>query len=198
MIPRVSVPDELREVALGQAGAMSRGQILGFGISDDVIHRLVRSGAWRRLAHGIYADAPDTWQQRVWAGLLIAGEDAVVGLRAAARLWNLPLDKPRHQPEDSPVEIYVGRTHRALTSTSQWRFIRADRVGQSNPPRTSIAQTIVDLAQTLSGDQLASLVGQSVSQRRVSADEILACLDAMGRHKQRTLLAGIVSDAKDG
>jgi len=181
-----------------QAGAVSRQQILRYGVSDDVTGRLVSSGQWRRLALGIYAMGADTWIQRVWAGLLIGGKHAVVGLKAAAKLWNLPIDKGRWERDDPPIEIFVGRNHGVINSTDWWRFVRADREGQSVPRRTSIAQTIVDLSQTMTGDQMASLVGQAVSHHRVSPNDIRAVLNTTARHKQRTLLADIVSDTADG
>ena len=177
---------------------MSRRQILGYGVSDEVIGRLVRSGQWQRLAQGIYALEPDSWMQRVWAGLLIGGDRAVVGLRAAAKLWNLPYERGRYEPDDPPIEIYVGETHHVLPSNDKWRFIRSSRSGQLTPRRTSIAQTIVDLARTMTGDQMASLVGQSVGRHRVTPREIQSALKQTGHHPHRTLLAGVVSDTGDG
>ena len=198
MIPRMTIPDQVIEQSRGQGGVMSRKQILSCGVSDDVIGRLVRSGRWQRLAQGIYALEPDSWMQRVWAGLLIGGDRAVVGLRAAAKLWNLPYEKGRYEPDNPPIEIYVGETHHVLPSNDKWRFIRSSRSGQLTPRRTSIAQTIVDLARTMTGDQMASLVGQSVGRHRVTPREIQSALKQTGHHPHRTLLAGVVSDTADG
>jgi len=194
----MSVPDRLIGISRGQSGVVSRKQILSCGMSDDVVGRLVRSGQWRRLAQGIYALTPDTWIQRVWAGLLIGGDRAVVGMKAAARLWNLPYDTGRYEPDDLPVEIFVGTSRRFLPSNERWRFIRGDRTGQLVPPRTSIAQTIVDMARTMTGDQMASLVGQSVGRHRVAPQDIQSVLQESERYPRRTLLAGIVSDTADG
>ena len=220
MKSRVEVPEGLVEVAARQQGVVSRGQIVGWGVSDEVLGRLVRSGQWRRLATGVYAINAETWLQWVHAGLLVAGGTAVVGLRAAAQLWGLPIEqsrrryqrdeRPRGGPArpattatngpaagivDRPIEIFVGRGHRAPATVGPWQFIRADRVGESSPPRTSIAQTIVDLAETMSGDELASLVGQSL--RRVRPAEVRETL-ARTRHRQRKLLTEVLADAEGG
>ena len=194
----MNIPDRVIEQSREQGGVVTRKQILSCGVSDDVIGRFVRSGQWRRVAQGIYALEPDSWVQRVWAGLLIGGDRAVVGMKAAARLWNLPYDKGRYEPDDPPIEIFVGTARRCLPSNDRWRFIHADRVGQLTPPRTSIAQTIVDMARGMTGDQMASLVGQSVSRHRVTPREIQSVLKKTERYPRRTLLSGIVSDTADG
>lgn len=194
----MNIPEKVVELSQIQGGAISRKQFISCGVSDDVVSRLVRSGQWRRLAQGVYAMTPDSWIQRVWAGLLIGGDRAVVGLRAAAKLWNLPYDKGRYEPEDPPIEIYVEETHHVLPVNDKWRFIRSSRVGHLAPRRTSIAQTIVDMARTMTGDQMASLVGQSVNRHRVTPQEIQSVLKQTQRHPHRTLLSGIVSDTADG
>jgi very-short-patch-repair endonuclease len=196
MIPTTTVPDTLTKLATAQAGAISRDQVLRCGLSDRVIARLVRTATWRRLAQGVYATLPDSWEQRVWAGLLIGGPHAVIGGRAAARLWNIRLDSPRRDQPEPPIDVYIGHAHRQMESTPTWRFIRADRVGQQTPPRTSIAQTIVDLAQTMTADELASLLGQC--RRRVNLRDITTALAQTSRHRQRALLADILTDADDG
>ena len=197
MKQRVEVPEGLVGVARRQQGCLTRRQILGYGVSDEVLGRLVRSGQWRRLATGVYAITGETWLQWVHAGLLVAGGTAVVGLRAAAQLWGLSVEhRPKyHRPSRELIEIYVGREHRTPASVGLWKFIRADRTGEASPPRTSIAQTIVDLAETMNGDELASLVGQSL--RRVRPAEVRAVL-AQSRHRQRKLLTEVLADAEGG
>ena len=234
MIPRMAVPEELAGVASRQAGVVSREQVRRVGVSDKVIERLVRSGQWRRLVSGVYAVSAESWEQWVWAGVLVGGGTSVVGLRAAAQLWGLatPTDRrsatggtakaattgvakataemtgegkataraatggvanPGAPTTWEPIEIYIGRDRRTPTVAGPWQFIRADRVGEGDPPRTSVAQTIVDLAATLNADQLASLVGQSL--RRVRPSEVRAVLDQTRHHKQRRLLSEVLDDA---
>jgi very-short-patch-repair endonuclease len=196
--PTVQVPPGLQRVAGRRAGVVSRQDALGAGLSDQVVARLVGSGRWRRLAAGVYATTPDSWEQRVWAGLVLGGDSSVAGLGTAARLWNLPVDRRRRAPAEPPVEIFIGQAAHRPESAGPWRFIRGDRVGQASPPRTSIAQTIVDLATVLTGDELAALVGQTISQRRVAPAQISTALAQATRHRQRALLAGIVADAAGG
>jgi hypothetical protein len=198
MIARVPVPEKLIQLAGEHGGVVGVGQAQDHGVSRHVVARLVASGAWRRLAQGVYALSPDSWQQRAWAGLLIGGDQAVLGLAAAAKVWQLPWEPPRRSLVDPPIEIFVGQAHRAPAADGPWRFIRADRGGQSSPARTSVAQTIVDLAEFASADQLAHLVSHGLSHRLTSAAELTAALARTGRHRQRDLLTAIVRDAAEG
>ena len=190
----MEIPQALIQRATKQSGVVSREQVVQSGLSDSVLKRLVRSGQWRRLSQGVYAIGPDSWMQSVWAGLMVGGTGAVVGLRAAAHLWNLPWNLS----EEPPIDIFVGSGHRTPQSKGPWRFIRADRQGVQTPSRTSIARTIVDLGETLSGDDLATLAGQCVARRRVTSQEVLSVLDGVQRHPQRALLRDVLAQAGEG
>jgi len=197
VIPRATVPTELTSLARVQGGAIARAQVHAAGLTDEVVGRLLRTGTWRRLAPGVYGLGPDTWLQRVWAGLLLGGPDAVAGGLAAARLSHLPLDDPAGA-EAAPIDVYVGRSHAAPVSDGRWRFFRADRVGELVPRRTRPARTIVDLAEHATADQLAGLVGGAIQRHQVSARAILAELSALKRHRQRHLLMELVAAANQG
>ncbi|MCL2783863.1 MAG: DUF559 domain-containing protein [Propionibacteriaceae bacterium] len=198
VIPRCTIPVQLTRLAATREGVVTREEINRFGVSDDVIRRLVREGQWWRIAPGIIAISPDSWLQRVWAGLLIGGDGAVIGMNAAARLWNLSWTQSRNRTAELPIEVFVPRSCRTPAAREHWRFIRADRVGQLSPQRTSIAQTIVDLSAAMTADEMAALVGQCVGQRRVMPTEVLEALRQTPRHPQQKVLTSIVSDCGAG
>src|SRR5687767_13903575 len=52
-----------------------------FGLSRNVLDRLLRADSWRRLAVGIYLTAPvdPSWAALSWAGVLIGGDRARLG-----------------------------------------------------------------------------------------------------------------------
>ena len=73
-----------------QAGVLSRDQLLRSGLSHRVIDRLLADGRLARFERGIYTrGGPLTWLGRAWAGVLIGGDDAVLGGGAAAFLHEL-------------------------------------------------------------------------------------------------------------
>jgi len=81
---------ELRLLGLAQAqhGVLSRHQALGEGLSASAIDRRLAAGEWVRVFQGVYrlAGVQITWEQRVMAGCLAAGPDAVASHRSAATL----------------------------------------------------------------------------------------------------------------
>lgn len=83
--------------------------------ASDVLRRGIltpaqlRSGAWRRLFHGVYADAdlPDDHLLRCHGAALVVPPQAALTGRSAACLRGLPLGE-----KDEPVEVVVPRRHR--------------------------------------------------------------------------------------
>jgi predicted transcriptional regulator of viral defense system len=72
-------------------GIVTRDELLRMGLSPDQIKRRLRAGLLIRLHPGVYAvpGAPASFEQRVAAACLAAGEGAAVPHRSAARLWDL-------------------------------------------------------------------------------------------------------------
>jgi very-short-patch-repair endonuclease len=167
----------------GQAGVLSRQQVAGFGLSDTVISRLVGQGWWRPVTRGVYALAPDSFLQRAWAGVLVGGQWAVLGQLAAGSLHGLIPTEP------DQICVYTGADHQVTRSDPRWLFVRSDRLGVGEPARTRLAQTIIDLAALLDGDDLAGLVARALGSRRVSAQQVLNLLDDYPRLRHRALLA---------
>jgi predicted transcriptional regulator of viral defense system len=78
---RQDVSDRLLELAAMQAHVVTRDQALGHGLSRHSIGRLVESGAWRRLARGLFLTVPlePSWDSLAWAGVLLGGQFARLG-----------------------------------------------------------------------------------------------------------------------
>jgi hypothetical protein len=69
-------------LAGAQFGILTRAQCLGLGMTPDAIRWLLRSGRWRRVHHGVYAEHVGTleWHARVSAALLSCGDGAVASI----------------------------------------------------------------------------------------------------------------------
>src|SRR5204863_7233544 len=80
---------EIRRIAAGQMGLVSREQALTACLSPGQIARHVRTGRWQRVQPNVYrvAGAPVTWEQRILAAVLSAGPSAVASHLSAAALW---------------------------------------------------------------------------------------------------------------
>lgn len=190
MIPRMSLPPSLLSLAELQSGALSREQLLGYGVTDRVIVRLVSDERLTRISRGIYATHAGGWLQLAWAGVLIGGPSAVVGLQAAAHLSGLLPDAPRE------IAIFAATHHRQRDR--RWRFVEAQRRGWGDPPRTRIAQTVIDLSAELSDDAVVSLLAEAVGTGRIRASEVEGMLAGLPRHPKRALLTELLAEVRAG
>jgi hypothetical protein len=167
-----------------QCGVVTRAQVAGAGLSDDVVGRLVANQTWRVVTRGVYALQPDSFDQRAWAGVLIGGARAVVGEAAAAFLHGIVSVAPER------ITVLVGRDTPARRQDARWQFVRRDARGGGEPPRTGVAQTIIDLAGRLGPDELAPIVSRAINLRLAEAADITELLGGQPRARgRRTLLA---------
>ena len=183
----LELPKRFTEAVDRQCGAIGRSQWLAAGVSDAVVRRLVRNGDARRLGLGVVALTPESVMQNVWAGVLLGGEGAVVGGLAAAVLHGLlevelpfidvytPLDREDHGP---------------------WRFPRAPREGVCKPPMTTLEQTFVDVAGTVTDDQMIGMLARA--DRKLQTGKLLELMAQQTRLAGRDQLRNRIADFDDG
>lgn len=191
MIPRHRLDPRLLRLAAAQHQVVSREQARAFGVSDRVIDRLRAEGLWRPLARGVYCLGEVDWHALAWAGSLLGGDRAVLGLHAAGFLQELI---PR-APE--PIEVFIGSARR-VRQVGPWVFLRKDRLGSGSPTRTGPARTIVDLAETLDEDAVVALVTAGLSRGTTSVQQVMSVLDSCRRHRQRRLLTDLLGEVEEG
>ncbi len=155
-------------------GLVRRQQLLGAGISRDLIDNRVRAGWLRPLYRGVYAVGPVQSDEAPYlAAVLACGEGAVLGVRAAGFLWRMI----RHEPR-GPVDVFVPPPR-----CPRRPGIRAHRIQPFAPdevtrlraiPITTPARTLLDLAAELPMRELEQAIAlaernHSGTQRRLSA-----------------------------
>ena len=152
-------------LAGAQFGILTRAQCLGLGMTPDAIRWLLRSGRWRRVHHGVYAEHVGTleWHARVSAALLSCGDGAVASHRTAARLHGL-LD---HDPHD--IEVLIPANRRIIRpgpiavptlmaaprpfaaptriAVSTCVEVASRTASSSWPSRTTVEHTVLDMAE---------------------------------------------------
>src|SRR4051794_4476866 len=74
-----------------QHGVIARWQLLAFGMSDAAVRHRLATGRLHQLYRGVYAvGRRDVSRLGRWmAGILAAGEGAVLSHRSAAALWGI-------------------------------------------------------------------------------------------------------------
>lgn len=167
------------------------------GLPRRRLHWLLSSGEWQRTGRGLYyaGRGPQPWLSRAWGITLITGPDAVIGSVAAAHLHRLVRD----EPDQLTVFVSAGRKP----------ALRADAVVvRSRIPRrtqtvegllcTTVAETILDCAETMTGNELEALLGKAFQHRRCSQSALVRAMARRRTVAHRELLLAAVADAGEG
>ncbi|MGN6274934.1 MAG: DUF559 domain-containing protein [Solirubrobacterales bacterium] len=174
-------------LAARQHGVVSRAQLRGLGMSDDVMKGEIVAARLHRIFRGNYAlGHPNVNKQgRLRAATLACGAGTVISHRSAAALLGL-IDK-------GPVVIDViapGERGRRIDGVRFHRVRppRPDEVGTvSGIPCTSPARTLVDLAGVSGAWTLRSAFERAAQRRELDISAIEAAADP-GRRGVRSLL----------
>jgi hypothetical protein len=151
----------LAELAAQQHGRVAHRQLRAIGFSSSAIHRRVLAAQLLPVHLGVYAVGHRTrTAEAAWTGaVLAAGPGALLSHRSAAAAWDL------RRTSSGVVEVTVcSRSRRRLEGVTvhQTRRFHPEDVARVNEiPATSIARTLLDLAEALSPRQLIKAVEQA-------------------------------------
>ena len=185
---------ELLSLAAAQGGVLDVGQAERLGVGRHSRQRLLREGRWYRVAGPVLAVAPGppSWTGRAWTGILLGGTDARLAGLAAAHLHGLAA-------EPELVEVL---TSAQIRDRGSWTFrrdlggVRLRPVGE--PPRTDLADTVLDLCEGATPEQLVDWVTRAVQSRGLTPAGLQRRLDRRSRHGQRAMLTEVLDDVGTG
>lgn len=148
----MSVLDTLiARLAARQHGVVALWQLVALGVSTSGISRRVADGRLRRIHRGVYAIG-ELARRGYWtAAVLACGEGALLSFRDAAALWNL------RQCNRMAIDVTVAGTRRRRRSriTLHGGALHPDdRAELDGIPVTSVARTLLDLADVVSAEEL--------------------------------------------
>jgi predicted transcriptional regulator of viral defense system len=192
------IPAPVGAIARWQAGAISRRQLHAAGISDQIILERLRRQRWQQLYRGVYAvfSGPPTRDTWLWAAVLRAGDGAVLSYKTAAELHGL-IDTPAQ-----PIYVTVPTTRRVKNSGIVIRIsARAEEARQPGrePPRTTVEETVLDLAQlarTL--DEACGWITRACGRRLTTEQKLRTALAMRKKMRWRTELDDVLAAAGDG
>jgi very-short-patch-repair endonuclease len=188
------------QLASRQHGVVSRGQLLGLGLSEDQIDMALEASGLHRVFRGAYAVGhPGIGRLgRMKAATLACGPDAVISHGTAAALLGLT--------ERSPVLIHL------IGANDRGREIPGVRRHRVHPPHpdevtsrqgiacTTASRTLVDLAGSVGTKTLRGLIEEAAVQRSLDVamvDRILGRSRRRGAPRLRALLDPWRLDADD-
>jgi hypothetical protein len=131
-----------------QHGVVARQQLEALGFTVTAIKHRVACGRLHPLHRGVYAVGHASLAPRGWqlAAVLACGAGAMLSHRSAAALWGL-LPTARRL-----VDVSSGRSRRGARGIALHRVRRldpADRAEHDGIPVTSVARTLLDLAEVV-------------------------------------------------
>lgn len=187
----------LRERALGEFAARQHGvlsllQLREFGLSDKAIHGRIRSGRLRRLYQGVYAVGPMalTERGRELAAVLACGDGAALSHRSAGFAWGMV----KRQAHKIHVTCARSRPPGPGVVVHRSPLDESDRVMRDGVPVTTVARTLVDLAEVLTETQLADAVHEAEVQRRFDLTEVEAAQARAPGRRGRGKLNRVLAD----
>jgi very-short-patch-repair endonuclease len=156
---------------------ITRVQLLALGFTDDAIkHRLAR-GRLRRISPGVYAVGQlELTREGEWmAAVLASGDTAALSHDSAAALWELT-KAPSHAIHVSVLGASRSRRgivvhRRTALKTTKHNGIRV----------TTPAQTLIDVASTLSRGDLEQAIGEADLRGLVSLKALRTAATKSGR-----------------
>ena len=170
-------------IAAAQHGAVSLGQLCDLGLSERAVHSRVDSGRLHRVHHSVYSLVPLTLLGRngaFMAAVLACGPGAAISHRSAAALHeirrtdrtNIDVTIPQRSP----------RKHRRLDIHRSTTLAPEDVTTVHAIPCTTVARTLLDLAQVIKGRPLERALDQAEILELLDVD---ALVDQIDRNRTR-------------
>jgi very-short-patch-repair endonuclease len=165
---------------------VSRAQLREAGLADGAIAHRLQIGRLHRVHRGVYAVgyAATAPLALAMAGVLAGGPGTVLSHRSAAALWELGV------AWGGVVEVTTVTAHRCPGVTvHRSRTIAREHVTvRAGIPVTTVARTLVDLADVLTDRALTRALNEAQVRHRLRLDHLSALLDATdGRRGARRL-----------
>jgi very-short-patch-repair endonuclease len=183
--PQIGPPLDgaVAELAARQHGVVALAQLGALGLGPRGVRHRAAAGRLHRLHRGVYAvgHAHVSVQGRRLAAVFACGTNAVVSHRTAADLWGIRGSDSRLI--DVTVSPRTGRRAPAGVRLHRVRRLSPDDVTRHEEiPVTTVARTLVDLADALPADALAKAVNETEVRRLL---DVTAVEEAIARANGR-------------
>jgi very-short-patch-repair endonuclease len=176
-------------------GIVKRRQVREAGLSRREIDRRIEAG-WLVPQHeGVYAVGHTalTYHSHVIAAVYACGEDALASHRSAGKLWGILRGTQR-------IEVTGPRSRvpkNGFTLHRSRLIHDEDRATIDNIPVTSLARTLVDLADVLSEERLADAVNEAELRQIFDLKPVERVLERLPGRKGRHKLARVLAAYRD-
>ena len=173
---------DVAELAGRQGGAVAHRQLMALGISRATIDHWLRTDRLHAVHRGVYALGHRvlTEEGRLSAAVLACGPGAVISHRSAANLWGI---RPNNR---KPIDVTVPGRSRHRRKGIDIHLVRhldpRDVTEIDGLPVTTLARTLLDLAEVVPKNQVQRAIGEA-DYRRVF--DLKAVNELLSRSKGR-------------
>jgi very-short-patch-repair endonuclease len=185
----------VQALAGGQHGIAKRKQVREAGLSPRQIERRVEAGWLVPQYDGVYAVGHTalTNKSHLIAAVYACGDEALGSHRAGGKLWGILRGS-------QPIEVTAARGRKPkkgfILHRSRW-IHPEDRALIDNIPVTSLARTLVDLADVLSEERLADAVNEAELRQLFDLKAVERVLERLPGRKGRHKLQRVLSNYRD-
>jgi len=167
----------LAALARRQYGVVTRSQLLALGLGGTGVRERLRTGRLHVLHRGVYAVGHTVLRSKAYwlAAVLAGGDGAVLSHTSAAAHWNL------RQSAAALIDVTVpsraGRRRRRGIRVHRSRRLPAKEVTvHEGIPITTVARTLLDLADALPTHALKRAIDEAERQRLFDLTSLLAAV----------------------
>jgi predicted transcriptional regulator of viral defense system len=188
----------IAELAEAQHAVVALSQLVSLGLGARAVSHRVQRGMLHRVHRGVYAAGHPllTREGRWMAAILACGPHAVLSHRSAASLWGLRTNA--RTAIDVTVPSRAGRTRDGI-DVHRGRGIDADDVaGVEGIPTTSVACTLLDLAEVVNARALERAIDQAEVRRLLDMRAVDDVLARAGGRRGAAALRGVLTELRLG
>ncbi|MER5325016.1 hypothetical protein [Streptosporangium roseum] len=191
----------LEDLALHQAGIVTRRQALGRGLSRDTVSGHLNGGRWQAVhpRRGVYATftGPLNRAAQLWAAVLACGTSAMLSHYTAAELWGFAGRR------SDLIHVTMPHCHsiEALKGVRIHYSSKTDRIRHPavSPPRTRLEETVIALTQVARDlDEATAWISQACGSRLTTSTRLTTAFAGHSRLRWRAELTAIVTDVAEG
>ena len=182
----------VRRLAAGGHGVVARRQLLESGLSPRVVDGMVAKGWLVPVHRGVYAVGHARLTTRgIWtAAVLACGPAALLSHRSAAALHGIGADS---STVTDVLAARSGRRHERVLIHRTRSIHPGDRTVRDGIPVTSVARTLLDLADVVDSRRLERALEEADRLRLLDARQLGRVLERANGRRQRKRLASLLA-----
>jgi hypothetical protein len=186
----------LAKLAENQRGVVAWYQLARLGFGSSAIERRVSASRLHRIHRGVYAVGHSalSTEGKLMAAVLACGPGAVLSHRHAAELWGI------QRTSRPAIDVTTTRNIRARRGIAPHRvkgIERADRTIRHGIPVTSVARTLLDLAEVVPRRRLERAVDEAERRRLFDLKQIDAVVKRNPGRRGLKPLKSVIENATE-